>query len=54
MAATLVGIASVTVNLLVSFSTDGHWKTAGLALSQMYWSYVERRRVGARVGAAAV
>lgn len=41
--ATVVGVVSFVVNLVVSFMTDGGWKTAGTGLAQLYWTRVNSR-----------
>jgi hypothetical protein len=42
MVAFLVSVIAYVVNVLVAFGTDGSWKTAGLALTQPYWTRVQR------------
>lgn len=48
MVAWTVSVLSGMLNLIGSFSTDGMWKTAGMPLSQLYWTWVARDRKSAR------
>jgi hypothetical protein len=42
MVAFWVSVIEYVVNVAVSVGTDGDWKTAGLALTQVYWSRVHK------------
>lgn len=41
--ASLVEVLSCVLNLVVSFLTDGSWKTAGDGIAQLYWARVQTR-----------
>jgi hypothetical protein len=42
MVAFWVSVIEYVVNVAVSVGTDGDWKTAGLVLTQAYWSRVHK------------
>ena len=42
MVTLLVSAIATLINVVVSFSTDGNWKTAGLAVTQPYWNRVNK------------